>query len=70
MSYAVIFRMGGTENYRWQATIGYPTIMEADAAQAEITRGGRAAMTVHSSFATEEILASLTYEGRRPGFRA
>lgn len=44
--FCVVYRMGGTDNFRWQRSLAMSR-SEAEQARAEIERGGRKAMVVN-----------------------
>jgi hypothetical protein len=58
-TYTVIYRTGGTENFRWLKTLPMQR-HEALAAKAEIERGGRAAR-MHKTSLLESIGLPETY---------
>jgi len=44
--YCVVYRTGGTDNFRWHRTLAM-TLAEAQQAREEVERGGRKAMVVN-----------------------
>jgi hypothetical protein len=61
-SFTVLFRSGGTHNFRWhQALAVFPTFEAADVLRAEIERAGRRAVVQDVALLAAEGLPT-TYE--------
>jgi hypothetical protein len=54
VSYTVIYRVGGRENFEWNRTVEFGEWSEAKAAADEVRRGGRAAFVFRTDILDAE----------------
>lgn len=48
-TYTVIYRTGGTENFKWHKTVEYQSYQSAASSMQDIVKGGRIAMIFDTS---------------------